>query len=51
MPLKKKDDTKEKFDRMRILLDNLVRAVEVEDRTAMEQTCGAAREFLDQNPA
>lgn len=39
----------ELFERAYVLLDNIVRAVESEDRTAMEQTAAAGREFLDQN--
>lgn len=39
----------ELFARAYELLDNVVRAVESEDRTAMEQTAAAGREFLDQN--
>ena len=39
------------FTRARELLDNLVRASETGDITAVEQTAGAGREFLDQNPA
>jgi len=39
----------ELYKRAYELLDNVVRAVESEDRTAMEQTAGAGREFLDQN--
>ena len=53
--LKKKFDTElqktTKFDRARVVLDNLVRAAETGDITAVEQTAGAGREFLDQNPA
>jgi hypothetical protein len=41
----------ETFNRSRVLLDNLVRAAETGDITAVEQTAGAGREFLDQNPA
>jgi hypothetical protein len=33
------------------LLDNLVRAAETGDITAVEQTAGAGREFLSKNPA
>jgi len=40
-----------KFDRVRLVLDNLVRAAETGDITAVEQSAGAGREFLDQNPA
>lgn len=39
------------FARARVVLDNLVRAAETGDITAVEQTAGAGREFLDQNPA
>jgi multidrug resistance efflux pump len=52
--LKNKFDTEgakvEKFARARVLLDNLVRSAETGDITAVEQTAGAGREFLDQNP-
>ena len=37
----------QEYDRGRVLLDNLVRAVEAGDATAMEQCAGACREFLD----
>jgi hypothetical protein len=36
-----------KYDRAVVLLDNLVRASETGDITAVEQTAGAGREFLD----
>lgn len=42
---------KAKFDRATELLDNLVRAAETDDATAIEQTAGAGREFLDTLPA
>ena len=36
---------------IRVILDNLVRAAETGDITAIEQSAGAAREFLSNNPA
>jgi hypothetical protein len=41
----------ERFNRAYELLDNLVRAAETGDVTAIEQTAGAGREFLDKPPA
>jgi hypothetical protein len=45
--IEKDADLSTRYARAVLLLDQLVRAAEADDATAIEQTAGAGREFLD----
>lgn len=45
------ESIKSKIEEMKVLMRNIISAVDNSDSTALEQAAGAGREFLDKNPA